>query len=412
MTADDELQQAFATLTDHLHEEIGRQIAQITAELTAAARAERERAAADAAAEAERHADAQLAAALRDAEERRAAAETRAREEGRQIGIEEGRFEGYEQGKADALAEAREQSLEQQRVAEERAAADRQQIEAATHAGDAGASDRLADAIRTLDRCRSLSEILDTLASCAAREATRAAVLVVAADRFRGWRFIGFDPSFDDAKRIDLASEEAGVLGEAARSGLPARVGNGILLPSFVPHTECEPFAIPLVLSGQTVAVLYAELENEKAEGPGQKPEGKRQQAEGSLEIIARHAARCLEAITAFNTIRLLTERPNVEARAVSGAAPNGEQVAEEDAAALRYARLLVSEIRMYHEPEIVAGRRERDLATRLGGEIARARTLYEERVPAHVRQRGDLFHDELVRTLADGDGALLEART
>jgi len=403
MTADDELQQAFATLTDHLHEEIGRQIAQVTAELTAAAREERERAAADAAAEAERHADAQLAAALRDAEERRAAAESRAREEGRQIGIEEGRFEGYEQGKADALAESREQRLEEQRVAEERAAADRQQIEAATHAGDGAASDRLADAIRTLDRCRSLSEILDTLASCAAREAARAAVLVIAAERFRGWRFIGFDPSFDDAKRIDLTSEQAGVLGEAARTGLPTRTGDGIQRPSFVSDTECEPFAIPVVLSGQTVAVLYAELEREKAEG-------KRQKAEGALEIIARHAARCLEAVTAFNTIRLLTEPPDGDARAAS--AGNGDQTAEENAAALRYARLLVSEIRMYHEPEIVAGRRERDLGTRLGGEIARARTLYEERVPAHVRERADLFHDELVRTLADGDGALLEART
>ncbi|HEY2905556.1 MAG TPA: hypothetical protein VGJ29_06620 [Vicinamibacterales bacterium] len=401
MTADDELQQAFATLTDHLHEDIGRQIAQVTAELTAAAREERERAAADAAAEAERHADAQLAAALKDAEERRAAAENRAREEGRQIGIEEGRFEGYEQGKADASAEAA-RRVEERAAAD--AAADQEQAEAATHAGDAAASDRLADAIRALDRARSLSEILDTLASCAAREADRAAVLVAAADRFRGWRFIGFDPSFDDAKRIDLSSEQSGVVGEAARSGLPARVGEGIQPPSFAASVECESTAIPLVLSGQTVAVLYGEFEKEK---------GKRQKAEGILEIIARHAARCLEAVTAFNTIRLLTERSGVAAGLGSAPATNGNERAEENAAALRYARLLVSEIRMYHEPEIVAGRRERDLATRLGGEIARARTLYEERVPAHVRQRGDLFHDELVRTLAEGDSALLaEVRT
>ncbi len=402
MTADDELQQAFATLTDHLHEEIGRQIAQVTAELTAAAREERERAAADAAAQAERHADAQLAAALTDAEERRIAAENRAREEGRQIGIEEGRFEGYEQGKADALAETREQLLEQQRVVDERAAADREQAEAAAHAGDGAASDRLADAIRTLDRARSLSEILDTLASCAAREAARAAVLVVAADRFRGWRFIGFGASFDDPKQFDLSPEQSGVVGDAARSGLPVRVGDGIEPPSFAVDTECDSIAIPLVLSGQTVAVLYAELE--KAKGKGQK-------AEGALEALARHTARCLEAVTAFNTIRLLTERPDVAVGLGSAAATNGNEQAEENAAALRYARLLVSEIRMYHEPEVVAGRRERDLATRLGGEIARARTLYEERVPAHVRQRGDLFHDELVRTLAEGDGGLLDAR-
>ena len=60
----------------------------------------------------------------------------------------------------------------------------------------------------------------------------------------------------------------------------------------------------------------------------------------------------------------------------------------------------------------MVDGRRDRDLATRLGGEIARARVLYEQRVPPHVRQRADYFHDELVRTLANGDASLLEVRT
>ena len=81
----------------------------------------------------------------------------------------------------------------------------------------------------------------------------------------------------------------------------------------------------------------------------------------------------------------------------------------EEDASARRYARLLVSEIKLYHEAAVVDGRRDRDLATRLGGEIARARVLYEQRVPLEVRERADYFHDELVRTLANGDATLLQ---
>ena len=81
----------------------------------------------------------------------------------------------------------------------------------------------------------------------------------------------------------------------------------------------------------------------------------------------------------------------------------------EEDASARRYARLLVSEIKLYHEAAVVDGRRDRDLATRLGGEIARARVLYEQRVPPQVRERADYFHDELVRTLANGDATLLQ---
>ncbi len=85
---------------------------------------------------------------------------------------------------------------------------------------------------------------------------------------------------------------------------------------------------------------------------------------------------------------------------------------AEEHVSAQRYARLLVSEIKLYHEDAVIEGRRERDLVTRLGGEIARARAMYEQRVPPTIRQQADHFHDELVRTLANGDATLLELRT
>jgi hypothetical protein len=71
-----------------------------------------------------------------------------------------------------------------------------------------------------------------------------------------------------------------------------------------------------------------------------------------------------------------------------------------------------VSEIKLYHEAALVDGRRDRDLASRLGGEIARARAMYEQRVSPHVRARTDYFHDELVRTLANGDAGLLGARS
>ena len=51
----------------------------------------------------------------------------------------------------------------------------------------------------------------------------------------------------------------------------------------------------------------------------------------------------------------------------------------------------------------------QRALSLRLGGEIARARAMYEQRVPPHIRGQRDHFHSELVRTLADGDASLLE---
>jgi hypothetical protein len=103
----------------------------------------------------------------------------------------------------------------------------------------------------------------------------------------------------------------------------------------------------------------------------------------------------------------LATDRPVETARA-----EQVREMAEEDASALRYARLLISEIKLYHEDAVNEGRRDANLLARLGQEIARARRLYEERVPAEVRGRADHFGQELVRTLANGDPRLLGQAT
>jgi hypothetical protein len=122
--------------------------------------------------------------------------------------------------------------------------------------------------------------------------------------------------------------------------------------------------------------------------------------------------------------MRVLTERPedarrqgggriaaDVDSASGPSAAPDSTRGDGEESAR-RYARLLVSEIKLYHEDEVAAGRRERDLAARLGGEIARARGLYEQRVPPGQRATANHFHEELVRTLADGDATLLGQAT
>ncbi len=76
--------------------------------------------------------------------------------------------------------------------------------------------------------------------------------------------------------------------------------------------------------------------------------------------------------------------------------------------AARRYARLLVSEIRLYNEGAVRVGRERRDILVRLEAEIERARRLFDERVAATVEGRDALFQQELAQTLADGDPALL----
>ena len=230
--------------------------------------------------------------------------------------------------------------------------------ESAPAAHDADADERLVEGIRSIDTAGSLSEILDALAISAARDAARVAVLLARGGEWRAWRTSGFDHEPDVAALVATASDASDSRGRVR---------------------------LPIAVSGETVGALYAE-------------DGRL----AALEILARHAARCLESMTAFKTARALARQDQHQ---------DDETGNDDEVSARRYARLLVSEIKLYHEAEVVAGRRERDLMSRVGGEITRARMLYDQRVPLQVRQRADYFHDELVRTLAEGDASLVEAR-
>ena len=71
---------------------------------------------------------------------------------------------------------------------------------------------------------------------------------------------------------------------------------------------------------------------------------------------------------------------------------------------ARRFARLLVSEIKLYNESKVDAGRKNRDLYERLKDDIDRSRQMYDERIAEDVRKSSNYFYDELVRILADGN--------
>lgn len=75
---------------------------------------------------------------------------------------------------------------------------------------------------------------------------------------------------------------------------------------------------------------------------------------------------------------------------------------------ARRFARLLVSEIKLYNEKQVVEGRAQNDLYVRLREYIDRSREMYDKRVKPDVAQKFDYFHHELVNTLAEGDTAKL----
>jgi hypothetical protein len=75
---------------------------------------------------------------------------------------------------------------------------------------------------------------------------------------------------------------------------------------------------------------------------------------------------------------------------------------------AKRFARLLVSEIKLYNEHHVVEGRENHDLYLRLKRDIDRSREMYEKRVSPSVSRKIDYFHDEIIRILGDNDPSTL----
>jgi hypothetical protein len=119
------------------------------------------------------------------------------------------------------------------------------------------------------------------------------------------------------------------------------------------------------------------------------------------------------EAATATATAWMSSEAPAPQA--TSSEAPSTDATNEADVRAhndaRRFARLLVSEIKLYNEAKVSEGRRSCDLYDRLKDDIDRSRQMYEKRVSPLVAAKFDYFYDELVHTLGEGDLGKLGSR-
>jgi len=395
-------------------------------ELLALARAEADERVAAAKAEADEQvarlraeSDELLALARAEADERVAAAKTEADEQVARVRAEADELLVHARTETDqrlAAAKAEAEASLAETIAASRAEAvevtGRHLVDAraAERQAELAFAERLSDAIRRLDNARSLIEVIDVLVDASSREVPRVAVFLLRGRKLAGWRAAGFTRD-DDPRELEVPLDQAGLLTKAVRA--LAAVATSGAMPGDAGATPfgslpaaSAALAIPLRVGGETVGVLYADdVSPREHEAPSVWPE--------SLDVLARHACRCLEVVT----IARVTQPVSIPAPSSPTAAPRrytpqartfpaGHD--DDDDAARRYARLLVSEIKLYHESAVTAGRRDRNLLERLRSEIERARRLYAERVPAEVLARTDYFDQELVRTLANGDASLL----
>jgi hypothetical protein len=245
--------------------------------------------------------------------------------------------------------------------------------------------ERISEAMRRMDEAGSLTDILTTLIEAAGTEAPRAALFIADAHEMQGFKARGFTSDIGlvrvTGERLFEQAVERGEAVATARDDMPS--------PRFASLPEGRAaLAVPLLMGGEPVGMLYADdgTTGDGTASPACWPE--------AVQILTRHAASCLAHLTAIRTAQAMQLM----------SAPLSS---DEESSARRYARLLVSEIKLYNEAAVRAGREQRDLLARLGPEIERARRLYEERVPSGGGHRS-FFQQELVQTLAEGDAALL----
>lgn len=323
---------------------------------------------------------------------------------------------------------------------------------------------RLLASLDQIEGKKSQVDILTAFLDEAAEFSARVALFVAKGELFSGWRSRGFSSeSFadQDIKTVHFSMESESILRQAyeerlaIQGGLLSHRENSLVLQRLGSPLKDSFVAIPLVVKGKSTAVLYADggttaegtydiealellvrlvalsiellayrarvVAPARHEPRVEVPPGQKEAAPALTEARPAMASVFLPVPTmdhpvapppaqverAPEPIRPSTvgPRPPEEAAAV---VPGSDQELKLHNDAKRFARLLVSEIKLYNEQKVVAGRKNRDLYDRLKEDIDRSREMYMKRVSPIVSSKVDYFHDELVRTLGENDpGAL-----
>jgi hypothetical protein len=167
------------------------------------------------------------------------------------------------------------------------------------------------EATIALDEAPSLSAALDVLVDAASAHAGRVLLVVKRGEVLAGWHSAGSSPDAIAPAAIEIALDDPGLVATAARNARTA-TGTGPAAGVAVHGPDARAaVAVPLLVAGRAVAVLYADEERASGEHviPSAWPE--------VIEVLARHAARCLEIMTVQRLPELV--------RATRATAPSGD---------------------------------------------------------------------------------------
>ena len=304
--------------------------------------------------------------------------------------------------------------------------------------------------IAAIEKGANLSEVLTHLVAESAKQMDRAAMFIVKNNAAVGWYARGFDhPDAIRSVNIPLTADTAFRLVHTSRTPTRAHVSRSPVTVQALARLggEAQSFlAVPLILRDKVAAVLYCDCNQEEVPAgqgdlvevlvnyagkvidllsaaarpvgaTGTTPGGARPVAAavpdlgtGTISPQAAPIPRPLTGPPARVAVPQFTPAPPSTPPGRSPLAPPSlapeDQKAHDDAK--RFARLVVSEIKLYNEAKVAEGRKSKDIYERLKEDIERGRQMYQDRVSSGVRDVSDYFHDELVRILAGGDSTAL----
>ena len=274
--------------------------------------------------------------------------------------------------------------------------------------------------VQSLVESQSPSEIFKILLKGSQSAAPRAAMFLVRQRAIKGWGSIGYDEEVAKAQRAFRSSADHGWLGELVtkhEGGLHLRSAGGD--PDFGQAASSDSAAITVRVKGRTIAVLTAERTAGEALWI---PEAlqlivavAQLRLELDLALRKRKSGRRAEPGEREQTVAAAVEEAPAAEVMVEGdtateidEVPAAEEGQAEVTAARRFAKLIATDIRLYNEEAVMAGRREGDLAERLAEQLVRGKETFLRRHGSMGSAAVEILHSAFVEVLAAGDEALL----
>jgi hypothetical protein len=316
--------------------------------------------------------------------------------------------------------------------------------------------------IAAIEKGTNLSEVLTHLIAEVTKHVDRAAMFIIKGQAAVGWYARGFEhPDSIKSVNIPLTADTVFRAVASSRHSMRGHISQSPATGQALARLRGDPqgiVAVPLILRDKVAAVLYCDTSQDEM------PPG----TADLVEILVAFAGKAIDVLSAAPRAQAATPTPGGTSPGLRPPAPAPTPAPEESAAtvmfgtgtmrpqpvppkpptfppgrlqppqisppappppppravppvralapedqkahddAKRFARLVVSEIKLYNESKVAEGRKTKDIYERLKEDIERGRQMYHDRVSAHVRESTDYFHDELVRILAGGDSSAL----